>query len=1003
MAQIHQATLQKAIDVAVAGDRIFIKAGIYDGRRITLKNSGSAGKPIVIEGETSSSGERLVTLDGGEAMTGWVSAPEIGDGVYKIANKVSPVSSSINDIPYVVVVDGKYVDPLKSNNYMDMSIEWKKYITLDQNAEVTADNPEHAQSNPALLGKVKFWDVTKAIFYATKEYTYMRLADKSNPNNHTVRGAFYVPGYWSYDTLVIKDKSYITIKNINFRTYNNAISVRGSDAHDIVITNNKVESLRVGIEVQSGAHDIDISNNEIPLLHFGASFGAWGGSETMTGSQRYEYDLKQAIYQWYHHWIFNSSSFMGISLSAYAGNNIDVGNNKITDGFIAIDVTAEKSSPMNNIRVHDNYISRFSSGAIYARGALVNLEIYNNVTNDANYGVRNHELDMNATRKVYIYNNWFTNPAHVGNGIFFHYLSGNPVPTNPPEIYIYHNNFLGGKNGLNFDAYVSEYGGAKGMVVLNNIISSGDYDLTGANAPEKDFFGAFDYNTIDNISPAYTTRNWFGPNNIVRKNVSEPRIMTTDSGPGTKISSDSKAYKNGLDLSKSLSINGRTIVSLPGINPGYFSGKAPDIGVIANLDSLVLSSLPFYFSTSLDKAISYKLYAAEYNGHLTFSLVTQPSHGITTMRSDGTFTYNPNAGWTGRDFFTYKVSDGTTDSNISMVTIDVERKTVSLVQGNDTISSSDNNNLSGQAQKIPGAPTILPDGRIVQQTPSRLPTSYSSISIGYQGTGTIKIASSELSKEDITLIQEVLVKKNLLSSTSYTKGVEDRATKEAIKKLETANGIKGSATGLSSETLSLVNTLLNQNSNVATVFREPLSISDQGDKVKKLQEVLVAQGLLEERYVTGKYGPLTEEAVKKLQTRYNISNPSSPSYGSVGPGTRALLNELLAKPGATKPVVTNKPVIATTAPSSSSFSLPTTIYPGTRSQSVGTLQTFLISKNYLTIQAPTSYYGNLTRQAVGRFQIDNKIVSDSSSPGYGNVGPKTLKVLNSGSWVGVTQ
>jgi hypothetical protein len=83
-------TLQKAIDVAVAGDRIFIKAGIYDGRRITLKNSGSAGKPIVIEGETSSSGERLVTLDGGEAMTGWVSAPVICfEGIYREAERMS--------------------------------------------------------------------------------------------------------------------------------------------------------------------------------------------------------------------------------------------------------------------------------------------------------------------------------------------------------------------------------------------------------------------------------------------------------------------------------------------------------------------------------------------------------------------------------------------------------------------------------------------------------------------------------------------------------------------------------------------------------------------------------------------------------------------------------------------------------------------------------------------------------------------------------------------------
>lgn len=44
---------------------------------------------------------------------------------------------------------------------------------------------------------------------------------------------------------------------------------------------------------------------------------------------------------------------------------------------------------------------------------------------------------------------------------------------------------------------------------------------------------------------------------------------------------------------------------------------------------------------------------------LIFSLVTAPEHGTLTFDSDGTFSYQPDAGYNGLDEFTYSVSDGT--------------------------------------------------------------------------------------------------------------------------------------------------------------------------------------------------------------------------------------------------------------------------------------------------------------------------------------------------------
>jgi hypothetical protein len=56
---------------------------------------------------------------------------------------------------------------------------------------------------------------------------------------------------------------------------------------------------------------------------------------------------------------------------------------------------------------------------------------------------------------------------------------------------------------------------------------------------------------------------------------------------------------------------------------------------------------------------------------LTAVKVTNPTSGSVTLNSNGSFTYSPNAGFIGTDTFTYKANDGTVDSAIVTVTINV--------------------------------------------------------------------------------------------------------------------------------------------------------------------------------------------------------------------------------------------------------------------------------------------------------------------------------------------
>ncbi|MEN8802284.1 MAG: cadherin-like domain-containing protein, partial [Thiogranum sp.] len=50
---------------------------------------------------------------------------------------------------------------------------------------------------------------------------------------------------------------------------------------------------------------------------------------------------------------------------------------------------------------------------------------------------------------------------------------------------------------------------------------------------------------------------------------------------------------------------------------------------------------------------------------------SNPANGTATLNADGSFTYTPNAGFSGDDTFTYVANDGTDDSNVATVTITV--------------------------------------------------------------------------------------------------------------------------------------------------------------------------------------------------------------------------------------------------------------------------------------------------------------------------------------------
>ena len=60
------------------------------------------------------------------------------------------------------------------------------------------------------------------------------------------------------------------------------------------------------------------------------------------------------------------------------------------------------------------------------------------------------------------------------------------------------------------------------------------------------------------------------------------------------------------------------------------------------------------------------------SGPLTASLISNAAHGTVAFAADGSFTYTPDANFSGQDTFTYQATDGDKLSNVAIVTLQVQ-------------------------------------------------------------------------------------------------------------------------------------------------------------------------------------------------------------------------------------------------------------------------------------------------------------------------------------------
>src|SRR5262249_8157276 len=74
---------------------------------------------------------------------------------------------------------------------------------------------------------------------------------------------------------------------------------------------------------------------------------------------------------------------------------------------------------------------------------------------------------------------------------------------------------------------------------------------------------------------------------------------------------------------------------------------------------------------------------------LSAVLVSGPAHGSLALNADGSFTYTPDANYNGADSFSYKANDGSADSNVATVSINVAPVNDAPVAQNDVATTNE--------------------------------------------------------------------------------------------------------------------------------------------------------------------------------------------------------------------------------------------------------------------------------------------------------------------------
>ncbi len=545
-------TISSALEAVGPGDTIRIHAGIW-GEIITPTVSGEPDRPITLEGERGPDGEWLTVLDIGVPVTGWRPAPEIGEGVFKTAE--------LDFVPYSMTLDGRQVLRMHDRRVMEPGIGFE-YLALPSDAPVEEEVSHY-------VDELGFWDGIEVIYGAYEGVTYIRFRDKDDPTGMDLRAAPAGGG------IRLEDVSHWTIRDIRITNAEDCVVIRGEDARHNTVEDCFLSNGHNRVVITAGAAHNTVRNNEMTLNYHGHDDpGAWGTRERTRHTA-----TRCRIYRVFKYIQGPSSSDDRGVLVRGAGPGNEIAGNHIYSGLIGISLSDNRDT-----RVHHNTIHGMSSIGILTSQAgqrgSVDLHVHDNLVYDCNINFRLHHYNntLPGERREYHYRNLSWQRPGLGTHVFVHWTAREMAKgADHPELYLYHNSFVGGRIGFSPSGWSVDAGGTPGIWLLNNVFAA-DTALGGASdfVTDPAMMGPVDHNLVIG-SIAHGGAAWVGQHNAI---VDGDTSRSFDAPLDFEPVAESPARNLGLDLSRPFEVMGHRSDALPGMEPGYFDGDAPDAGAV---------------------------------------------------------------------------------------------------------------------------------------------------------------------------------------------------------------------------------------------------------------------------------------------------------------------------------------------------------------------------------------------------------------------------------------
>ena len=147
-------------------------------------------------------------------------------------------------------------------------------------------------------------------------------------------------------------------------------------------------------------------------------------------------------------------------------------------------------------------------------------------------------------------------------------------------------------------------------------------------------------------------------------------------------------------------------------------------------------------------------------------------------------------------------------------------------------------------------------------------------------------------------------------------------------------------------------------------FVHPHKKGDKDIEIEHLQEILVAENVFAEKYITGYFGSLTEAALKRFQSKHSL-----PQTGAIDAATQAKLN--IVSQAETRLEIPGDFIV-----------FAKDMKFGDEGEAVKALQEYLVHEGSYPEALITGLFGKLTRNAVMKFQKKYNITPVSGYVGY---------------------